>query len=92
MYQSVALSVALFIGKERSFERRRRNDPLTTWKNVNIESGISVCLLDRQPTYVATQNNKARTDVAAIQPASQTGRLMGAGNDKLVSVGRPNQR
>ena len=68
MYQSVARSVAPFTGEERSFERRRRNDPLTTWKNANIKSGIPVRPLDRQPTWLATQNNnKAWTDVAARQ-------------------------
>ena len=42
MYQSVARSGGPFIGEERSFERRRRNDPLTTWKKANIKSGIAV--------------------------------------------------
>ena len=88
MYQSVARSVALFIGKERSFERRRRNDPLTTWKNANIKSaGIPVRPLDRQPTWWL--HNKTTTKRGRM---SQPDRLMGAGNDKLVSVGRPNQR
>ena len=89
MYQSVARSGGPFIGEERSFERRRRNDPLTTWKNANIKSGIPVRVrpLDRQPTWWLHKTTTKRG-----RRMSQPDRLMGAGNDKLVSVGRPNQR